>query len=53
MMIMFLMKKTEQHICSNNEDENFIFLSASNIRHIVILTKIDHIAFFMSADKYD
>ena len=50
---MSLIKKTEQHMFSDNENENFIFQFVNNIRHTVILIKADHITFFMSADECD
>ena len=53
MMTVFLMKKTKQHMHSDNENENFISQSASNIRCIIILIRTDCIAFFTSADEYD
>ena len=47
------MKKTEQHMFSNNENENLISQSASNIKHIIISIRTDHIAFFTSANEHN
>ncbi len=52
-MTVFLTEKTEQHMHSDNENENLISQSASNIKHTIILIKADHIIFFTSADEHN
>ena len=53
MIIIFSAEKTEQHMFSNNENENLIFQFTSNIKYIVILIEADYITFFTSANEHN